>query len=109
MRLRLNVLVLSVVGALLVIGLAILLPQESVAVIALGGGLIGAVGGVMRELVAPPPEDPPQEVDTSVPLPAVLAVIDIVRRDQVTAHEAGRHRREARVAADQDDAPDSHP
>ena len=78
-------LILSLVGVVLVIALAMLLPQESVAIIALGGGLIGAVGGVMRELVAPPPEDPPQEA--SVPLPAVLAMIDIVRRDQVTAHE----------------------
>ena len=51
---RLNVLVLALVGAAVVIALAVILPGASTELAwGVGGALIGAFGGVMKDLVQP--------------------------------------------------------
>lgn len=75
---RTNVVVLSLIAALAIILLALIFPAEGVAVIALGGGLIGSIGGVMRELVSPPPEQP-EAAPPTVPLEAYQELLSVTR------------------------------
>lgn len=84
---RTNVLLLSFIAALVIVLLAAIFPTEAVAVIALGGGLIGAIGGVMRELVSPPP-DRPEAPPVTVQLEAYQELA-AVTRSAVSAQPPG--------------------
>ena len=68
-ELKVNVLVTMGIGAIVVIGLAIVLPGQPELVFGLAGTLIGGLCAVLRDLLAPP--DPPP----SVPQAAVTEMI----------------------------------
>lgn len=53
--LRINVLALATLGALLVITLAVMIPEQADLVVAIAGALIGGFAAVMRDLVQPDP------------------------------------------------------
>lgn len=61
---KVNVLILVLIGAAMVILLAIMFPQHGDLVFAVAGGLVGTIGCIGRDLVAPEPEKPgvPPEV-----------------------------------------------
>ena len=72
-RIKPNVLMLALLGALVVVTLAVVFPDSPAAVLAAGGALIGGFGTVMKELVAPDPPDAPEAV---VPAGVVVHLID---------------------------------
>ena len=69
-EIRVNVLLLALIGVGLVIGLSFFLKDDHL--VALGGALVGAIGATMTKLVDPPapPDDP------KVPASVVIAMLD---------------------------------
>ena len=73
-RIKPNVLILALLGALVVITLAVVFPDSPAAVLAAGGALIGGFAAVMKELVAP--DVPDEAPEANVPASVVMHLID---------------------------------
>ena len=73
-RIKPNVLILALLGALVVITLAVVFPASPAAVLAAGGALIGGFAAVMKELVAP--DVPDEAPEANVPASVVMHLID---------------------------------
>ena len=71
-RLKANVLILAAIGAVMVVGLALIFgASQATLVIGVAGTLIGGFAGVMRDLIAPEP-------DPSVPASVVSEMLGVL-------------------------------
>ena len=68
---RVNVLALAALGAVMVLSLAIMIPDHADLVVAIAGALVGGFAAVMRDLVQPDP-------NPAVPQSALKALAEVL-------------------------------